>query len=185
MGKVLTLDQLVENFTSLFHERAYRLETLDSYDAPNEREPYARFLAGLPMKPGWRQSWKQLVGDVLGSGRSIARVHVVTEPLSDYMRFTLLYGYPANVEAGEDVRIIGRAQARVAGLPDTDYWLFDDNLALRLVYDDAGAVIRAEEERDPADLSQYQAWRATAMRLAMPLASYVTEHGIIDERKPR
>jgi hypothetical protein len=178
MGNVLTSDQLAENFSSLFAVRAYRLETLDSYDAPSEREHYARFLAGQPVDPGWRQPWKRLVGEVLDSGRSMARVHVVTEPVSDYMRFGLLHGYPANVEAGEDVRIIGRAQAQAAGLPDMDYWLFDDELALRLVYDDAGALIRAEENRDPEALSQYLDWRTTALRLAMPLASYVAEHGI-------
>ena len=33
------------------------------------------------------------------------RVHVVTEPLSDYIRFELT-GYAPNVEAGEDVRVI-------------------------------------------------------------------------------
>ena len=37
------------------------------------------------------------------------RVHVVSEPLTDYLRFEIT-GYRLNVEAGEDVRILPRRQ---------------------------------------------------------------------------
>ena len=43
---VISFEQLVQDFDSLFRHRVFRLETLDWYDAPNEHEPYARFLAG-------------------------------------------------------------------------------------------------------------------------------------------
>ena len=61
----------------------------------------------------------------------MSRVHVVSEPVSDYVRFELLHVYPANVEAGEDVRILGRAKAEAQPGPscDGDFWLFDDDLA--------------------------------------------------------
>ena len=62
----------------------------------------------------------------------------MSEPVSDYVRFELLHGYPANVEAGEDVRILGRSSARWR-LPGLDFWLFDDDLAAVLVYDSDGA----------------------------------------------
>ena len=38
--------------------------------------------------------------------RTMQRVHIVGEPVSDYARFELLRVYPANVEAGEDVRVL-------------------------------------------------------------------------------
>ena len=46
---VISFEQLVQDFDSLFRQRVFRLVTLDWYDAPNEREPYARFLAGEPV----------------------------------------------------------------------------------------------------------------------------------------
>ena len=106
MTGVITLEQLAKHFTSLFHHRAFRLETLDFYDAANEREPYAAFLAGQPVDPAWRRPWQGLVRGVRESGRMMERVHIVSEPVTDYIRFSLLHGYPASVEAGEDVRIL-------------------------------------------------------------------------------
>jgi hypothetical protein len=38
------------------------------------------------------------------------RVHAVSEPVTDYIRFSLLHGYPANLEAGEDVRVKPRSR---------------------------------------------------------------------------
>ena len=111
---VISFEQLVQDFDSLFRQRVFRLETLDWYDAPNEHEPYARFLAGQPADLAWREPWKRLVRDIRASGRTMQRVHVVSEPVSDYIRFELLHVYPANVEAGEDVGILGRQNACAA-----------------------------------------------------------------------
>src|ERR1039458_1779252 len=127
VNTVVTLEQLAEGFTGLFKHRVFRLETLDYYYAPNEREPYARFLAGEPVNPAWREPWKWNVHRIRESGRTIERVHVVTEPVSDYVRFSLLHGYPANVEAGESVRILSREKALEAQISDVDFWLFDDS----------------------------------------------------------
>ena len=54
VGNVTTLEQLAQEFDGLFRRRAFRLETLDYYDAENEREPFAHFLAGQPVDPAWR-----------------------------------------------------------------------------------------------------------------------------------
>jgi hypothetical protein len=61
MDSVMTIEQLGQDFTALFSERAFRLETLDYYVAANEREPYARYLAGQPVDPAWRKPWAGLV----------------------------------------------------------------------------------------------------------------------------
>jgi hypothetical protein len=185
MGSVTSLDHLAQEFDRLFIRCVYRLEALDSYDAPNERAPFAAFLAGKPVDDGWRANWRRIAGDITASGRSMARVHVVTEPVSDYMRFMLLHGYPANVESGEDVRILGRSAAREGGLPDMDYWLFDDDLAAVLVYDAEGTVERVEwhsREEAPQMLADCCRWRDAAMSLGQPLASYVSAHKITGKR---
>jgi hypothetical protein len=158
----------------------FRLESLDWYDAPNEREPYARFLAGRPVDPAWREPWKRLVREVRASGRTMQRVHVVSEPAADYIRFELLHVYPANAEAGEDVRILGRPDA--ASLPAMDFWLFDDDLAAVLSYDEAGAVSRVELDDAPGRLRWYVDDRDRALRLATPLAQYVAEHDLTERK---
>lgn len=178
---LITFEQLVRDFDSLFRERVFRLETLDWYDAPNEHEPYARFLAGQPADLTWREPWKRLVRDVRASGRIMQRVHVVTEPVSDYVRFELLHVYPANVEAGEDVRVLGRAAAAANGIIQSeDFWLFDDDIAAVLRYDDGGRVEHVELKRGRVQGS-YVLDRRLALRFSIPLAQYVAEHNITEK----
>ena len=45
------------------------------------------------------------------------RVHVVAEPLTEYLRFDIDWSYPLNAATGEDIRLT-RA---ITALPGTDY----------------------------------------------------------------
>ena len=179
---VISFEQLVQDFDSLFRHRVFRLETLDYYDAPNEREPYTRFLAGKPADWTWREPWQRLVREVRASGRTMQRVHIVSEPLNDYARFQLLHVYPANVEAGEDVRILSREDASglVAG---GDYWLFDRRTAAVLTYDSAGSVERVELIDDPGLVVSLRGIATLALDLATPLAQYVARHNITERKQ--
>lgn len=178
MSTVISFEQLVQDFDSMFRHRVFRLETLDWYDAPNEHEPYARFLAGEPADWAWREPWKRLVRDVRASGRIMQRVHVVSEPVSDYIRFELLHVYPANVDAGEDVRILSRSEAFPPGL---DFWLFDDDLAALLKYDSDGRVREVRLIGDDMAVRHHLgAVRTDALRLSVPLGKYVAEHNITE-----
>ena len=181
VNTVISFEQLVQDFDSLFRYRVFRLETLDYYYAPNEREPYARFRAGQPVDPAWREPWKRLVRDVRASGRIMQRVHVVSEPVSDYIRFELLHVYPANLEAGEDVRVIGKRES-AGQLPTADYWLFDDDQVALLVYDDYGSVQYVKTYRDAEHVEAALRGRGEALRLATPLARYVAEHNLTERK---
>lgn len=179
---LITFEQLVRDFDTLFQRRVFRLETLDHYDAENEREPFARFLAGQPADWAWREPWQRIVREHRAAGRIMQRVHVVSEPVSDYVRFELLRVYPANVEAGEDVRILSRTTAEKLSLDlawDGDFWEFDDALAARLIYDGTGTVSRVELEG-----REQLAWRSRLRDLTLfystPLAQYVAEHNITE-----
>ena len=179
---LITLEHLARDFTSLFQRRVFRLEALDYYEAANEREPYTAFLAGQPVDPAWRRPWQGLVRGVRESGRTMERVHIVSEPVTDYLRFSLLHGYPASVEAGEDVRVLGLTAASEAGLRRDDFWLFDDDLAAQLAYDGEGRVERVFLTAEPSTLRLLRSTRDRSLRLARPLAQYVRDHEITRER---
>src|SRR4051812_35690437 len=103
----------------------FRLETLQRYDATNEREDFAAFLRGesINTAPGPSQA---MIRDHVAAGRQLVRVHVIEEPPSDYIRYELA-AYAPNVEAGENVRLIPvPAGTWPADIPTHDYWLFDD-----------------------------------------------------------
>ena len=166
-------------FDSMFQRSAFRLELLDRYAAANEVEPLRRFRSGEPQDPSWREPWAQYVRAALRDGKQIARVHVVDEPLNEYLEFELTCGYPSSVAAGEDVRILPRHlwPARL-WLPDRDYWLFNDRDVVVMVYDKAGNFLGAETTSDPAEIERYRQARDRLIQHSVPLADYLASLGM-------
>ncbi|MQS13952.1 hypothetical protein F7Q99_17160 [Streptomyces kaniharaensis] len=151
-----------------FERTAFRLETLAVYDVDEEREEFADFLAGKGLPPDCCDNpW---VRAMTGLGKQVARVHVLRSPLSDYLRYELA-AYPGNVKAGESIGIIDTARQEVAGLPDHDFWLFDDARVYRMHYTDSGQFIGAELLPDDR-LNEYQQYRDIALAHAVSFAEY-------------
>ncbi|MEU6226185.1 DUF6879 family protein [Streptomyces sp. NPDC047042] len=71
-----------------------------------------------------RRPWLRLVADVVAQGVEIRRARIVSEPVSDYIRFEHHLTGP-NVRAGEQVRWLPRRRASRLALPGNDFWLFD------------------------------------------------------------
>lgn len=164
------------SFTSRFQRSAFRLELLDYYVAANEAEPFRRFLAGEPRDDAWREPWAQFVRGAVRDGRQMSRVHAVREPLGDYLKFEFTCGYPANVAAGEDIRILRLGSWPHLTLPDHDFWLFDDHEAAVMVYDADGGFLGAEVISDPEMIKRYRQVRDRAVEHSVPLADYLREH---------
>lgn len=173
----LSAEEFGGRFAGLFEHSAFRLELLDYYVADNEREPFGRFRAGQPQDPRWREPWKELVTAARQSGKRMERVHVVTEPLPDYLRFELTCAYPTNVQAGEDVRILPRDRAATLDLPDHDYWLFDSQRAGRMTYDSDGTLLRIELVDALGAIVRYCHGRDVALHHAVPLVTYLDTSG--------
>ncbi|MFJ9777438.1 DUF6879 family protein [Kitasatospora sp. NPDC101157] len=151
-----------------FERTAFRLETLAVYDVDEEREEFADFLAGKGLPP--ESSDNPWVRSMTNLGKRVARVHVLQSPLSDYLRYELA-SYPGNIKAGESIGIIDTARQEVAGLPDHDFWLFDDSLVYRMHYTDAGQFLGAELL--PGDrLNEYRLYRDIALANAVPFGEY-------------
>ncbi|WP_372408890.1 DUF6879 family protein [Streptomyces luteireticuli] len=155
-----------------FERTAFRLETLEEYDIEEEREEIARFIAGEDMGPEWADNpWVRSMTD---KGKHVSRVHVLRSPLTDYLRYELA-AYPGNIKAGEEIGIVDLSEQTVTGLPDHDFWLFDDRDVYRMHYTEAGAFVGAELL--PADrLPEYEGYRDQAITAAVPFASYWERH---------
>lgn len=169
-----------EEFRSLFDTFAhsvFRLETLQVYQGARERGLLRDFLAGRP-RPSDRlkADWTAMIAANTRVGKAVQRVHVVREPLSDYIRFELTWGYEPNVEAGEDIRIVSVRDSWPRELPQHDYWLFDSEHLYDMHYDDAGTWLGVERITDPVAIVHACAWRDAALHLGVPWQSYVREH---------
>ncbi|TDD62435.1 DUF6879 family protein [Actinomadura rubrisoli] len=165
----------LEEFGKLFEtfqRSAFRLETLAKYTVPEEADAFRDFLAGRSKPDNWgANDWAR---GIVASGRIMQRVHVVRSPLSDYLRFEIGWGYPGSIDAGEDVRILDLTHNEVPGLPDHDFWLFDDETVIRMHYSPEGEFLGAD--RVP-EVEPYRTYRDLAMGNSVPFLDYWSQHG--------
>lgn len=162
-----------------FRYSAFRLETLQSYGNSEEDADFEAFVTGRPKpaNPGHEQ-WQAMVRANVCAGRIVQRVHVVTEPLSQYMQLELTWGYGANAAAGEDIRIIPVHEGEEwppEVPPGTDYWLFDSAELYHLHYDSYGTWLGSEIVTDPARIVAACYWREAALYHAMSWQDYISD----------
>lgn len=131
------------------HRSAVHLELRDSY-APTDR--FAAWQRGERIEWDDRDSWwhpyDQLISDTVARGVAIRRARVVSEPVSEYIRWEH-YVTHANVTAGEHVRWLPRRRATDIPLPGNDFWLFDGTLLRVHHFSGDGAVVEDEITDDP------------------------------------
>lgn len=164
---------------TLFDHTAYRLELLDWYTSPKTEQRLARFLEGEKVTAEERTVWLSMLRRDRNAGKTFARVHVIAEPLSDYLKYELAC-YETSVEAGEDIRILDVDAVAGLELPGFDYWLFDEAfpgkswVAIQR-YGERGAWLGADISTDPNFVADCHRWREAAMSKAVPLSEYMAE----------
>ena len=112
-----------------FERDAFHLELRDDYHLDSEDESFRRWKRGDPADPSdYDRPWLRRIRRVTDSGRTVRRVRVVSEPLSEYIRYEF-NSTGQNLAAGEDIRWLPRHLVPV-GLVfpayGRDWWLFDD-----------------------------------------------------------
>ncbi|KUL31333.1 DUF6879 family protein [Streptomyces regalis] len=149
-----------------FQTEAWRLETLPQYLVPQEAEEFAAFKAGARFPGPYEDAWMAMVRT-----RSVGRVHIVTRPLTDYLRFEFERYYQHQAPAGEDIRILDITD-RPNPLPDVqDFWMFDRSTVVLMHYHPDGRQISRERyEGDPAPFIEYQ---RIAVEASVPFLEYI------------
>lgn len=153
-----------------FTSQAWRLETQPVYTMPKEAESLARFLRGEPKPEGHNAKWHARVRDYRRRGKYVGRVRVVRRPLTDYQRYQFAWGIPGNIAAGEDIRILDLTESDL-GLPDSDFWMFDETRVVRLNYRPDGTQINREVVE--GDIAPYLKWKRIAVEASVPFTSYI------------
>jgi len=150
---------------------AFRLETLPVYAVPQEAEWIANFLrdGSLPEVSPDNHPWLRLVAQARRAGRQMRRVHIITPPLTDYLRFELSM-YRFSVAAGEDVRIADCAVSPELAQLTHDFWLFDNQTVFLMDYDHEGHFLGGTEVTDP---TPYQRQCEQALACSLSLDDYL------------
>lgn len=154
-----------------FHSEAWRLETLPEYRVSQEDDEMRAFLAGERIDPhAYSNEYTDDLRRVRAEGKSKGRVHVVTRPLSNYLRYEFMY-YRPHAWAGEDIRIMDVTDREnpLAGVQD--FWMFDRSEVVLMHYAPDGTQIsRAVFEGDVSPFLEYQ---RIALAESVPFEEYV------------
>ncbi|MGW7294681.1 DUF6879 family protein [Streptomyces xiamenensis] len=160
-----------------FTREAFRLETLDTYSIPRSEKYVQAFLAGEPQPEDFATNpWMTTVRNATESGKKMYRVHIVTRPLTGYLRYELGWGYHRNAQAGEEFFILDTTERDnpLAGVPD--FWMFDEKTVAVMHYDASYAFIGTETL--PAEqVDDFLGYRDLAMAHAEPFFSWWRRHG--------
>jgi hypothetical protein len=164
-------DQLLANC----QREAVHLELRDSYALSIEADRFAGFLAtgtrDHEAEAPERRYWSDLVGGLTRAGKRVRRARVVSEPVSDYIRFEWA-GTQVIVEAGEEVRWLPRRLASPLLLPGNDFWLFDAVVVVFSVFDGAGEVVERQLADDQPTVERCLTAFESVWRLAIPHGDY-------------
>jgi hypothetical protein len=169
-----------EDFAALFdtfQHTAFRLEALQTYDAPAEAEAVRAFREGQPRpERSVRTSpWLRRVAVTTAQGKQWSRVRVVAYPLTEYTRYELV-GYVESQAAGERIQIVDLERVGDLG---PDFWLFDagttDARAVLMRYTANGMIEGFELVTNPAHLERLQHIQHTAQAHAVALNEFLAE----------
>ncbi|MFJ3216994.1 DUF6879 family protein [Kitasatospora sp. NPDC086801] len=143
-----------------------------------------RALSALPGRDGRGRRWRVArahsraytddLKRVRRERKAKGRVHIVTRPLSDYLRYEFMYYLP-HVRAGEDVRIMDVTDRPnpLAGV--TDYWMFDRKEVVLMNYlPDGTQIDRTVFEGDNSPFVEYQ---RIAIAESVPFEEYLKGMG--------
>ncbi len=164
-------DEEFEELLTSFGREAVHLEMRDAYGTAVELPHMAQWAAGEADDLAWLQGWCATLRKHVKAGRSVRRARIVSEPLSDYQRWSFGIAYPM-VEAGEDIRWVSRRLVSSVAVPGNDFYLFDDLLAVFLFYAGNGLAVGMVSSSDPADLRLCRSAFEAVWKLSIPHREY-------------
>jgi hypothetical protein len=157
-----------------FHREALHLEMRDVYAAADHSR-FRKWLAGEDFDPRdeaeWWRPWREMMRSHRDAGRVLRRLRVVSEPVTDYIKFEWLDAAEL-VKAGENVRWLPRQRASACFLPGNDLWCFDAETVVFTYLSGGGEVQGYALTSDPGLVGKVAAAFEAAWSAAIPHGEY-------------
>jgi len=151
------------------------LETRDAYGTETELPHMAKWRRGEPDDFAWLAWWLEMLRGHRAAGRTCRRARIVSEPVSDYQRWTMSHA-EVFIGAGEDIRYLPRPRLAAVPLPGSgDFYVFDDEVVLFLHYAGNGTNTSFEITEDTQTVRTCQQAFETVWDLATPFREYRPE----------
>jgi hypothetical protein len=79
---------------------------------------------------------------------------------------------PLLVEVGEDIRWVPRRRVSTVALPGNDFWLFDDEVVVFLIFAASGLVVDRHRTKDRSAIELCRTSFEEVWRLSIPTSEY-------------
>ncbi|WP_326846530.1 DUF6879 family protein [Streptomyces kaniharaensis] len=170
----MAAEPTLEDLLRSCRRSAVHLELRDGY--MRDDPLYLRWQAGhrddRSDRASWWSPWLQLVADATARGVEVRRARVVSEPVSEYVRFEHEITF-RNVASGEAVRWLPRRRTTDLPLPGNDFWLIDDRVAVIHHFSGDGDFVDDETTDDPEVVKLCASAFAAVWERAVPHQDYV------------
>ena len=157
-----------------FRREALHLEMRDVYAAADHSR-FRKWLAGEQLDPqeeaDWWRPWREMMSRHGDAGRTLRRLRVISEPMTEYIKFEFLDASEL-VRAGEDVRWLPRQNASTLLLPGNDLWSFDAEAVVFTYLSGDGVVQGYELTTEPGLVAQVVRAFEAAWTVAVPHGEY-------------
>jgi len=126
----VSFDDLFTPALGAARSSAYHLEQRDAYALADIHRPsFDAFTTTGTVETGFMDDWSATVRAAIGRGVEIRRLRIVSEPVSDYIRWEHAVT-SANIDAGESVRWLSRRSSPPIAVVPFDFWVFDATTVL-------------------------------------------------------
>ncbi|MEV6803986.1 DUF6879 family protein [Streptomyces sp. NPDC051132] len=177
-ARTIGLDEFSGLF-SKFEHTAWRLETRGRYASDEASDRWEQFIETGSVTEDWSEgtpvsAFRTMIRAQRAEGKRIERVRIVDQPPTTGQRY-LLEGARWNIESGEDIRNMWRADADRLRLPAEDFWLFDSRLIALLRFDEDDQLTHVDLITEPAEVVRCCMLRDAAWHHAVPWKQFTAE----------
>lgn len=137
------MDDVFNDLFANARRSAVHLEMRDNYDLTDPA--FLDWRAGIKYDPAVRwDEWFKRVTAAVARGVEVRRARIISEPVSEYVRYEYDVTEGLNLASGEQVRWLPRREASDLAVPGNDFWVFDGAAAVFNLFDGNGAWVGEE-----------------------------------------
>lgn len=150
---------------------AIHLEMRDGYE-PDDPD-WLEWRDGQHFDPAERwPEWFGMMRDTTARGVAVRRARIVSEPVTEYVRYEYDVTSAFNIASGEDVRWLPRSRAVGLLIPAVDFWIFDESVVMVNHFDGDGGIVEQVRHDDTDLAARYAAAFEEIWQRATPHAEY-------------
>jgi hypothetical protein len=162
----------IEDMIGVTRRTAVHLEMRDDYGLGDPSFLQWKQTGQHPADDERDEAWRQVIRAATDRGVSVRRLRVVSEPLTDYIRWEHAITTQVNAAAGEEVRWLPRSQALGLMLPAHDLWVFDNYTVRYAHFAPDGDLTSEVSTTDPRQVTAVVGAFQVAWDLAIPHANF-------------